>query len=224
MTLTLHHHPLSSFCHKVLVALYENGTPFTHHVVNLGDPDARAAFLAMWPVGKIPVLRDEGRGQTVPETSVIIEYLDLHHPGPHPLLPADKAQQLEVRLWDRFFDQYVQGPMQKIVGDRLRPDGQRDPRGVEEAVAGLRKAYDMLEDRMTTRTWAAGDAFSLADCAAAPALFYAGIVSPFPAGHVHLAAYFERLMDRPSVRRVIDEARPYFAMFPFKDDIPARFL
>jgi len=224
MSLTLHYHPLASFCHKVLIALYEAQTPFAARLVDLMAADARSRFLDLWPVGKIPVLRDEARDRTVPETTIIIEYLDRYYPGPHRLLPADEDARLEARLWDRFFDAYVHAPMQAIVGDRLRPADARDPTGVAAARATLATAYGMIETRMAERTWAAGKDFSLADCAAAPALFYAGIVAPFPPGHAHLAAYFERLVARPSFARVLAEARPYFAMFPFKDDMPARFL
>ncbi|WP_408952471.1 glutathione S-transferase family protein [Lysobacter sp. Hz 25] len=224
MSLTLYQHPLASFCHKVLIALYENGTAFETHLVDLGTPDARAGFCELWPVGKMPVLRDEALDRTVPETTVIIEYLDQHYPGARPLLPPGQDERLDVRLWDRFFDLYVQVPVQKIVVDRIRPPASRDPYGVAEAQATLANAYDMLEQRMRERTWACGEDFSLADCAASPALFYAGIVAPFPPGHTHLAAYFERLMARPSVQRTIAEARPYFPMFPFVDAMPARFL
>jgi glutathione S-transferase len=224
MTLTLYFHSLASFCQKVLMALYENGTPFTGHVVDLMDEGASAKFLAIWPVGKIPVLRDESRDRTLPETTIIIEYLDRHYPGTHGLLPVDDAQQLDARLWDRFFDLYVQVPMQKIVIDRLRPEGEHDPRGVADAKATLATAYDMIERRMADRTWAVGEAFSIADCAAAPALFYAGVVVPFHGAHPNIASYFERLLERPSFKRTLAEARPYFEMFPLRDDIPARFL
>jgi len=224
MSLTLYYHPLASFCHKVLVALYENGTPFTPEIVDLMDEGAAARFLAVWPVGKIPVLRDEARDRTVPETSIIIEYLDSHYPGPGPLLPPGEPDRLDARLWDRFFDLYVQAPMQRIVVDRLRPEGERDPRGVTEARAALRTAYGMIERRVAERTWVVGDRFGLAECAAAPALFYAGIVEPFADGHPHTAAYFERLLARPSFARVLAEARPYFPNFPYRDRMPARFL
>jgi len=229
MTLVLYYHPLASFCHKVLIALYENGTPCEKRLVDLGDDEASARFLALWPVGKIPVLRDESRDRTLPETTIIIEYLDRHYPGAQPLLPHDDDARLEARLWDRFFDLYVQAPMQKIVLDRLRGEGERDARGVAEARATLDSAYTMLERRMSERStagrnWAAGEAFGLADCAAAPALFFAAILAPFPPAHRHLAAYFERLLQRASVQRVIAEAQPYFPMFPYKELIPARFL
>jgi glutathione S-transferase len=224
MTLALYYHPLASFCHKVLMALYENETPFTPHIVDLTDQNASAGFLNLWPVGKIPVLHDEGLNRIIPETTIIIEYLDRHYPGRHPFFPEDEAQNLDARLWDRFFDLYVQVPMQKIVTDRLRPAGEADPRGVADAMAMLATAYGMIESRMTERPWAAGATFSIADCAAAPALFYAGIVAPFAVSHRRVAAYFERLLARPSFKRVIAEARPYFELFPFKDSIPSRFL
>lgn len=222
--LTLYYHPLASFCHKVLVALYENGTRFEARIVDLADQASSEELLGYWPVGKIPVLRDHRRGQTVPETSVIIEYLALHHPGPVPLLPVDPDQALQVRLWDRFFDLYVSAPMQKIVVDRLRPAGASDALGVAEAEATLDRAYALLEAHLQPGAWATGDTFTLADCAAAPALFYADIVRPFGDGHQKLTAYHERLLARPSVARTIDEARPYFPMFPLRDRIPARFM
>jgi glutathione S-transferase len=221
--LTLYYHPLASFCHKVLIALYENGTPFEGRLVDLADQGSSEEMLGYWPVGKIPVLRDHQRQQTVPETSVIIEYLALHHPGRVPLLPADPDQALAVRLWDRFFDLYVSAPMQKIVVDRLRPAGTSDAVGVGEAEATLDRAYALLEARLQPGGWAAGHTFSLADCAAAPALFYGAIVRPFGDADPKLAAYHERLLARPSVARTIDEARPYFPMFPLRDRIPARF-
>lgn len=224
MTLTLYFHPLASFCHKPLIALYENGTPFRGVVVDLGDPAASAALLDLWPVGKIPVLRDERLDRTLPESTIIVEHLERHYPGPRPLLPADPERRLEARLWDRFFDNYVQVPMQKIVTDRLRPEHERDPRGVADARASLLLAYDMLERRMADRSWAVGGAFTLADCAAAPALFYASVVAPFGDGHAHLAAYFERLVARPSFARVLAEARPCFRFFPYREAMPARFL
>jgi glutathione S-transferase len=224
MTLTFYYHPLASFCHKVLIALYENDAPFAGEIVNLMDKEASARFFALWPVGKMPVLRDDRRERTLPETTIIIEYLDRHYPGAQRLMPEDEEQCLDARLWDRFFDLYVQTPMQKIVGDRLRAADERDPRGVADAKAALLLAYDTLERQVATRTWAIGERFTLADCAAAPALFYAGIVAPFSGTHPKIAAYFDRLVERPSFKRVLAEARPYFSMFPLKDSIPARFL
>jgi glutathione S-transferase len=222
--LTLYLHPLASFCHKVLVALYEAGTPFEPRLVDFGNPADKAEVLAAWPVGKIPILVDAARGRTVPESTAIIEYLDRHHPGRIALLPADPDACFEARLWDRFFDLYVHQPMQKIVTDRLRAPGENDTRGVAEARGTLATAYAMLERRLEPGRWAAGATFTIADCAAVPALFYAGIVEPFPAGHARLRDYFERLLERPSVQRTLDEARPYFDFFPFRDAMPQRFL
>jgi len=214
MSLTLHFHPLASYCHKVLIALYENDTPFRTNEVDLSDPSERAALLELWPIGKFPVLRDEARNQTLPESTVIIEYLDRHYPGPTRFLPADTDLALQTRLHDRFYDLYVHEPMQKIVGDRIRPEGEKDPHGVEEARARLLTSYGMIDREMGSRTWAMGDAFSLADCAAAPALFYANEVLPFGEGQAKLRAYFDRLKARPAYARVLKEAEPYFSMFP----------
>lgn len=214
MSLKLHFHPLASFCHKVLIALYENDTPFTPNKVDLSDEAERAELLKMWPIGKFPVLRDEVRDQTVPESTVIIEYLDSHYPGTTRFVPADADRAWQTRLRDRFYDDYVHEPMQKIVGDRLRPGDKRDPHGVEEARARLRTCYGMIEMEMATRRWAMGEEFSLADCAAAPALFFANEVMPFGDEHANVAAYLGRLKARPSYARVLKEAEPYFAMFP----------
>lgn len=212
MSLTLYYHPLSSYCQKVLVALYENGAPFTPELVDLGNPERRAEFLKLWPVGKFPVLRDGER--IVPESSIIIEHLDRHHPGPARLIPEDAERALETRLRDRFFDLHVQEPMQALVGDRLRPAESRDPFGVERAKARLRTAYDVIERDIAGRTWAMGEAFTLADCAAAPALYYADRVVPFRDSHPGIAAYFERLLQRPSFARAVEEAGPYRHLFP----------
>ena len=214
MSLTLHFHPLSSFCHKVLIALYENGTPFTPQLVDLGDAAQREAFRALWPVGKFPVLRDEARGETVPESSIIIEYLDRHYPGATRFIPDDAAQAHAVRMSDRFYDLHIHLHMQKIVGDRLRPAGAKDPHGVEDARTRMAAALAMAESDMASRTWATGDTFTLADCAAAPALFYADKVAPFAGTHPNLIAYLDRLKQRPSYARVLKEAEPYFRFFP----------
>jgi glutathione S-transferase len=214
MSLTLYFHPLASYCHKALIALYENDTPFTPNIVDLSNESERAALLKLWPIGKFPVLRDDARNQTIPESTVIVEYLDRHYPGRTQFIPADADSAWPTRLRDRFYDLYVHEPMQKIVGDRLRPSGKKDPHGVEEARARLRTSYRMIDDEMAAQTWAAGDAFSLADCAAAPALFYANEVIPFGETHKNVAAYFDRLKARPSYARVLKEAEPYFAMFP----------
>jgi glutathione S-transferase len=210
----LYFHPFASFCQKVLVALYENGTPFEPHFVDLGDPASREAFLAIWPVGRMPVLVDRAANRTVPESSIIIEYLDRHYPGATPLIPAEFDKALETRLQDRFFDLHMAEPMQKIVTDRIRPKGRGDPHGVEVARASLRTAYELLERQMATRTWAIGEAFTLADCGAGPTLFYADWVEPITHAHPHVRAYLDRLMSRPSFARVVEEAKPYRGLFP----------
>ncbi len=214
MSLKLHFHPLSSFCHKVLIALYENDTPFQPHLVDLGDEASRAAFLKVWPIGKFPVLQDEATDRTIPESSTIIEYLSQHYPGKTPLLPADADVARQTRLRDRFYDLYVHQPMQKIVGDRLRPPDRKDPFGVEQAMTLLATSLGMIDEDMTTKTWAMGEAFTMADCAAAPALFYADRVMPFAGTHRTAAAYLDRLMARPSYARALEEAKPYFHLFP----------
>lgn len=213
MSLTLHAHPLASFCHKVLIALYEADIPFENVLVDLGDPKSTADFKAIWPIAKMPVLVDHARHATVPETSIIIEYLVTHFLAAAALIPKDADAALDVRLKDRFFDLYVQVPMQKMVTDRLRPEGQADPFGVEEARRMLRTAMDMVERQMEGRIWAVGDSFTMADCAAAPALFYAAMVMDF-ADRPVAAAYLDRLKARPSFARVLREAEPYFQNIP----------
>jgi glutathione S-transferase len=214
MSLTLHLHPLASYCWKALIALYENDVPFTPNLVDLGNPAERAALVKLWGIGKFPVLQDDARGEIVPESSIIIEYLDSHHGGRTRLIPADPDKALQARLRDRFFDLYVHLPMQKIVVDRMRPDGKRDPHGVEEARAQLKTSYAMVEQQMAGGGWAIGADFTLADCAAAPSLFYANMAEPFGDSHRNVAAYLERLKARPSVARVLEEAEPYFHMVP----------
>jgi glutathione S-transferase len=221
MSLILFYHPLASFCHKVLIALYENDTAFTGEVIRHDMPADRATLLEAWPVGKMPVLRDEERAQTIPESSVIIEYLDTHYPGARALLPRTTDEALQARLWDRFFDNYVQVPMQKHVADRLRAPEHRDPWGVGEAAATLDTAYGMLEAHLEGRTWMLGEAFSMADCAAAPALFYAGVIHPFPDSAKRIRDYFGRLMARPSVQRTYEEAKPFVQYFPYRAEMPA---
>ncbi len=214
MSLELYFHPLSSFCQKVLIALYENETRFVPHVVDFGNEASSAKLRKLWPVGKIPVLRDEARDRTVPESSTIIEYLAQHYPGGTKLVPADPDLARQTRLVDRFYDLQVNVPMQKVVTDRLRPEGQHDPYGVEQAKAALRTAYGMIEQGMDAKTWAMGDDFTMADCAAAPALAYADMVLPFGDEHPHAVAYLARLQERPSFARAMREAAPYLAQFP----------
>ena len=214
MSLTLHFHPLSSFCWKALIALYEHGVPFTPKLVDLGNSAERAALLNLWGIGKFPVLQDDARGEVVPESSIVIEYLDRHYPGATRLIPDDADRALQTRLRDRFYDLYVHLPMQKIMGDRLRPDGKQDSHGVEEARAQLRTSYAIIGQQMAGGRWAMGDDFSLADCAAAPSLFYGSMVVPFGDGQKNVTAYLERLKARPSFARIIREAEPYFSMVP----------
>lgn len=209
MPLTLYAHPFSSYCQKVLVALYENGTPFEYR--KLESAEAMTELAERWPIRKFPLLADDGR--SVIEATCIIEHLDLHHAGPRRLIPADAAAALEVRFLDRFFDNYVSTPQQKIVFDALRPADRRDSYGVEEARKMLDTAYAWLDQHMAGREWAAGDTFTLADCAAAPFLFYADWTHRIAAfGNVH--AYRRRLLARPSFARAVDEARPYRKLFP----------
>ncbi|WP_422785839.1 glutathione S-transferase family protein [Rhizorhabdus argentea] len=211
MALTLWYHPFSSFCMKALIALYECGAAFDPVIVDLGDESARAAFYALWPIGKFPVLRDEASGELVPESTIIIEYLAHRHPAAG-MIPAEPAAAREVRLWDRLFDDHLHHHMQKVVADRLRPVDSRDPYGVAEARARIRQSYDLIERRMEEREWAAGD-FSMADCAAAPALHYAWKVEPW-GDRPALSGYFSRLASRPSFARVLAEAQPYAHFFP----------
>ena len=205
-------HPFASYCQKVLIALYENGTPFTFRMLDKSDPATFAEFEALWPLKRFPLLVDGGR--PIAEATIIIEHLGLHHPGPVRLIPDDPAAALEVGFLDRFFDNYVHTPMQTIVADALRGAGARDAKGVADARAMLETAYRWLEQRMTNREWAVGDRFSLADCAAAPALFYADWTHPIGAGFPTVRAYRDRLNARPSFARAVNEARPYRAFFP----------
>lgn len=214
MSLIYHYHPLSSFCWKPLIALYENGIAFTPRIVDLGNAESRAAFAALWPMAKMPVLEEDAHDAVIPETSIIIDYLDRHHRGPIRFVPDDPDRAREVRLWDRIYDLYVQGPMQRIVFDRLRPDGQKDPFGVAEARASLATALGMVERYVADRRWATGDDFTLADCAAAPALFYADKVMPMAGAWPNALALLDRLKARPSFARVLAEAAPYFQYFP----------
>ncbi|MBX3560855.1 MAG: glutathione S-transferase family protein [Sphingomonas sp.] len=212
--MTLYAHPLSSYCWKVLIALYENGTLFEFRQLDPEHPENGAEFAALWPIGKMPVLAD--RGRTIGESSIIIEYLGLHHRGPVTLVPhhADPDAALKVRMMDRIFDHYVMTPMQQIVFDRIRPADRRDPYGVALARAMLDRSCNWLETELADRTWAAGEDFSLADCAAAPALHYADKVQPFRAHLPVLGAYLDRLEARPSFARVLREAEPCAHLFP----------
>ncbi|WP_137920468.1 glutathione S-transferase family protein [Hydrogenophaga sp. 2FB] len=221
--LTLHYHPLSSYCHKVLIALDELGVQADKRLLNLGDPAERAAFLALWPTGKMPLLID--KGEVVPETSIIIEHLQRTHAAPgRTLIPHDANEALEVRLWDRLFDLYVMTPMQAFTADLLRAEAERDPLNVTRARDMLLSSYAMIDQHLEGRNWVTGGAFSMADCAAAPALFYAVTYVPLAPEHDRLAAYFERLLERPSVARTVDQARPYFKFYPGRKGLSRRFF
>ena len=206
----LYAHPFSSYSQKALVALYEHGTPFDYR--SLEDPVAQAEFAALWPMRRFPVLVDGDR--VIVEATCVVEYVDLHlAPAGPRLIPEDPDAALQVRMLDRFFDNYISTPQQKFVYDALRPEGARDAHGVGEARAMLDTAYAWLDRHMAGREWAAG-AFSLADCAAAPFLFYADWTHPIPAEYANVHAYRARLLARPSFARAVDEARPFRAYFP----------
>lgn len=212
MSLVLYAHPFSAYCQKVLVALYENATPFELRMLAPENPAAMEELAAVWPFRKFPVLLDDGR--PVIEASVIIEHLGLHHPGPVRLLPQDPRAALAVRFMDRVFDNYVATPQMRIVFDAIRPPEHRNTRDIADAREMLDIAYAWLDGVMAMRRWAAGDDFSLADCAAAPSLFYADWSHPIGEAFEHLRAYRGRLLARPSFARAVDEARPYRHLFP----------
>jgi glutathione S-transferase len=214
MSLTLHFHPLASFCWKALIGVYELEVPCEKHLVDLINADARAAFARIWPIAKFPVLRDDAHDRTIPESTIILEYLDRVTAGPRRLIPSEPDRALECRLRDRIYDAYVHLPMQKIVTDRLRPETQRDPLGVAQARTQLESSYALVDDQIGAGPWSMGADFTLADCAAMPALFYANEVVPLAGRWKNVAAYLERLKARPSVARVLREAEPYFTMFP----------
>lgn len=215
MTLKLYYHPLSSYCHKALIALYENDIAFEPVVVNLMDPVSSADMRALWPVGKFPVLKDEARGHAIAESSVIIDYLDTHYAQKR-LIPSDADAACQARMWDRFFDLYVMEKQGKLVEDNLRPAEARDPHGVAKAKEVLEKSYAIVESKLLggTSAWALGDDYTLADCAASPALFYASLAVPITDATPKLKAYYERLVRRPSYLRALKEAEPFFDWVP----------
>ena len=210
MTLEFFAHPFSSYCQKALIAFYENDVPFTYRM--LEDPGVGEAFAALWLMKRFPILREGER--VVLEASVIIEYLQVRHPGPVKLIPEDPDLALEARMLDRVFDNYVMTPQGKFVYDSLRPADQRDALGVDEARTMLDTSYTWLDERMQGRTWAVGETFTLADCAAAPALFYADWTYPIPEACTALKAYRRRLLERASFARAVNEARPFRHYFP----------
>jgi glutathione S-transferase len=210
MSLTLYAHPFAAYCWKVLIALYENATPFTYRLVE--DAAGWAEIEALWPIKKFPLLQDGDA--TIVESSIIIEHLMLRHPGPAPLIPEGIDAALKARFMDRFFDNYISTQYQKLVLDRMRADGEHDPKGVAEARAMLDRAYGWLEKQVAPQAWAAGSQFTMADCSAAPALFYADWVHPISDRFPSVRAYRTRLLARPTIARIIDDARPYRKLFP----------
>jgi glutathione S-transferase len=208
--LTLYGHPISSFTWKVLMALYENDTAFDFATV---DQNTYADFIAKWPMGKFPILLDSDRQTMITETSVIIEYLDTYYPGATRFIPQDIDTALEVRRWDRVFD-HINTTMSKVVVDNIRPDGQRDPFGVDEAKRVVHTAYSVVETQLGARAFAVSDSFTMADCAAAPALWYATRNVPLEDKYPRIAAYLERLKARPSFARAVKESAPLFHMYP----------
>ena len=208
----LYGHPFSSYTQKALIALYENDTPFEYRVIGPDDPAPGEELAAMWPLAKFPVLAD---GDAVLlEASIIVEHLDVNHPGRVRLIPADPQVALTARMLDRVFDNYVMTPVQALVSNQLRPEASRDPYGVDQARGVLNTIYAWLDKALAGRTWASGGDFSLADCAAAPSLFYADWAYPIETRFAALRDYRARLLARPSFARAVDEARPYRAFFP----------
>jgi glutathione S-transferase len=210
MSLTLYAHPFASYCWKVLIALYENATPFSFRLV--GDAAAWAELESLWPLKKFPLLRDGDA--TVVESSIIVEYLMRRYPGATQMIPVNDDAALSVRFMDRFFDNYVMSPMQTLVADRMRTEAERDAKGVADARKMLDTAYGWLEQQLAPQAWASGGTFSLADCSAAPALFYADWVHPIGDRFPGVLAYRGRVLARRSVARVVDEARPFRNLFP----------
>jgi glutathione S-transferase len=213
VTLVLYQHPFASYCQKALIALYELDLPFDSSLVE--GPEGRAELARLWPMASIPVLRDEDADLTLPESTTIIEYLDsLAASGPV-LVPADAGEALQARLWDRFADQHPSTPMQKIVGDELRPEGRDDPEGVADARRLLDSAYGVLDTRLAARPWAGGASFTVADCATFPPLFYLRAIHRWDTdAHANITRYYGALLARPSIARVVEEARPFRELFP----------
>ena len=211
MSLVFFGHPFSSYTQKVLIALHADGTEFEYRQLDVVDPTPFMAELkSYWPFGKFPVLLDDG--QPIIESTVIIEHLQAHHSGRNTWIPESDLGR-HVRFLDRFFDLYVMTPMQRIVAEHFRPEGSQDPYGVDQARATLNTAYDWIEDELG-EPWASGEDFTLADCSAAPSLFYADWVEPIGDGRPRLSAYRARLLAHPAVSRCVEEGRPYRNLFP----------
>jgi glutathione S-transferase len=212
MTPVLYGHPFASFVWKPLIALYERDVIFEFRMVDRDHPENQARIADLSPTGQFPALIDGDREIT--QSNAVIEYLDLFHGNGTPMVPEDPRKALEARMMADVFDDYVHAPMQRIVGNALRGEGEKDPRGVADAHATLDRSYAWLELRLKAKEWGAGARFTIADCAAAPALFYADWVHPISDRYAVLAAYRARLLSRASVARVVDEARPYRSFFP----------
>ncbi len=212
MSLVLYGHPFSSYTQKVCIALYENSTPFEFRSLQPDQPQHAAEWLARWPLRKFPLLVDGERN--VVETSIIIEYLQLAHPGPMRLLPADPMAALDVRFLDRFFDLHVMDAMQVAITSKLGRIPMKSEEGLAIAKERLELAYGWLEKHLAGKTWATGEEFTMADCAAAPSLFYADWTYQIPESYPILRAYRARLLARPSYARAVDEARPFRNLFP----------
>ena len=210
MTLDLFAHPFSSYCMKVLIPLWSDGTDFTYRILEDDHPENMIELKRRWPFGQFPLLVDEG--ETVVESTVIIEHLQARHPGPNRWIPEGETGR-RVRFLDRLFDSYVMNTMTVPVFNAMRPEAERDQGAIAKARASLHTAYDWLEGQIGDE-WAVGDHFTLADCAAAPSLFYADWVEEIGPSRPRLAAYRARLLAHPPVARAIDEARPYRAYFP----------
>jgi glutathione S-transferase len=201
-------HPFSSYTQKVLIALWADETPFDYRMIE--DPENMAELKRHSPFGQFPLILDGDRALF--ETSIIIEYLQDHFPGPNRWIP-DGDEGLRVRFFDRFFDLYVMNTMQVGVANALRPEGMADAYGETKARERLNIAYDWLEANLGDQ-WAVGDKFTMADCAAAPSLFYADWVERFGGSRPRLHAYRARLLAHPVVARAVDEGRPYRHYFP----------
>lgn len=210
--LSLFAHPFSSYCWKVQIALYENRTDYEYKLLGADQADNQTLLSRISPHGKFPVLVDDERA--IFESSIIIEYLQQFHPGDRMLIPGDSLDALEVRKMDRFFDNYVMTPMQRIVSDFIRKPAERDSLTVSEAKLMLSRSYQWLETYLIGRDFACGADFSLADCAAAPSLFYADWVYDIGQEFPLLRAYRKRLLARKSVMDSVEKARPYRSYFP----------
>jgi glutathione S-transferase len=210
VSLQLFAHPFASYCWKVLIALYADGTEFEYKMLDPGHPEIFEELKRHWPFGKFPLLLDDG--EPLIETTPIIDYLYVHYRGPNAWIPAGEMEQ-RVRFLDRFFDLYVMNNMSRIVAEALRPEDGKDPYGAEQAGRELNTAYDWIEGQLGD-PWAVGEQFTLADCAAAPSLFYADWVEPIGETRPQLKTYRAALLAHPAVARCVEEARPYRHLFP----------